>query len=199
VPVSVTQRQVIVTLLKDGLGNQEIATQVGVTPGTVAAVKAHISMGTYGESCEGADAETEVASAVDTAFGLERDLQMALRRNIEQLETGLTIIDGDREQTVASGRIDITARDREGVTVIIELKVGAADRDAIGQLLGYMGDLMDDGAPVRGVLVAREFAPRAVSAARAVPNLELVRYGFQFTFEAVTGSHVSGRAAAPRA
>lgn len=130
--------------------------------------------------------------------GLERDLQMALRRSIEQLETGLTIIDGDREQTVASGRIDITARDREGVTVIIELKVGPADRDAIGQLLAYMGDLMDDGAPVRGILVAREFAPRAVAAARAVPNIQLTRYGFHFTFEAMTGSRGSEPAAAPR-
>lgn len=198
-PISVSQRQAIVTLLKDGLGNQEIAAQVGVTPGTVAAVKAHISMGTYSESSEDADPEAEVASAVDTAFGLERDLQMALRRSIEQLETGLTIIDGDREQTVASGRIDITARDREGVVVVIELKVGAADRDAIGQLLAYMGDLMDDGASVRGILVAREFAPRAVSAARAVPNLRLVRYGFQFTFEAVTGPHMGGPTAAPPA
>jgi hypothetical protein len=33
---------------------------------------------------------------------------MVLRRSIEQLEPGLTIIDGDREQTVASARIDIT-------------------------------------------------------------------------------------------
>jgi hypothetical protein len=32
---------------------------------------------------------------------------MVLRRSIEQLEPGLTIIDGDREQTVASARIDI--------------------------------------------------------------------------------------------
>src|SRR5580693_4759109 len=33
---------------------------------------------------------------------------MVLRRSIEQLDPGLTIIDGDREQTVASARIDIT-------------------------------------------------------------------------------------------
>ena len=187
--ISVTQRQAIVTLLKHGLGNQENAAQISVKPGTVAAVKAHISMGTYSESIE---PETEVASAVDTAFGLERDLQTALRRSIAQFETGLTIIDGNYEQTVASGRIDITARDREGATVVIELKVGAADRDAIGQLLAYMGDLMDDGASVRGLPVAQEFGPRAVSAARVTPNLRLVRYGFRFTFEAVSGSHVSG-------
>jgi hypothetical protein len=113
-PVSVTQRQAIIALLGDGLETREIATRVGVTAGQVTAVKAHISMGTYGEVGGVTDTETEVADAVDTAFGLERDLQMALRQNIEQLEPGLTITDGAREQTVASGRIDITAQDRDG-------------------------------------------------------------------------------------
>jgi hypothetical protein len=41
-------------------------------------------MGTY--DTKDPEAEDEVANAVDTAFGLERDLQLALRRNIEQLE-----------------------------------------------------------------------------------------------------------------
>jgi RecB family endonuclease NucS len=172
-------------LLKEGLDNQEIATQVGVTPRTVAAVKAHVSMGTYNETATVAETEAEVANAVDTAFGLERDLQMALRRSIEQLEPGLTIIDADKERTVASGRIDITARDRQGTAVLIELKAGIAERDAIGQILGYMGDIMEDEAQVRGILVAREFAPRVLSAARASPNIRLVQYGFHFTFETV--------------
>jgi RecB family endonuclease NucS len=99
----------------------------------------------------------------------------------------LTISDGDKERTVPSGRIDITARDRDGATVVIELKVGEADREAVAQLL-YMGDLTDKGARVRGILVAREFAPRAVSAARVIPSIRLVRYGFRFTFETVHGS-----------
>lgn len=190
-PLSEEQRQAIRSLLGDGLENQKIATQLGVSQGTVAAVKAHMKMGTYGGS-DGivANAEAEVASAVDTAFGLERDLQLALRRSIEQLEPGLTIIDGDREQAVASGRIDITARDQGGSAVVIELKAGVADRDAVGQLLAYMGDLMDQETQVRGVLVAREFAPRAVSAARAAASVRLAKYGFQFTFQTIGGSAV---------
>jgi hypothetical protein len=183
-PVSAEQRQAIRSLLADGLDNQEIAAQIGVSPGTVAAVKAHMTMGTYGGG--GApDAEAEVASAVDTAFGLERDLQLALRRSIEQLELGLMITDGDREQTVPSGRIDITARDERGTTVVIELKAGSADRDAIGQILSYIGDLADRTTQVRGILVAREFSARAVAAARAAPNIRLVQYGFRFTFETI--------------
>jgi RecB family endonuclease NucS len=128
-PISDSQRQAIASLLNAGLSNQEVAAQVGVTLGQVAAVKAHIKMGTY--DTKDPEAEDEVANAVDTAFGLERDLQLALRRNIEQLEPRLTIVDGDREQTVASGRIDIKACDREGITVVIELKAGTADRDAV--------------------------------------------------------------------
>ncbi|HXC27989.1 MAG TPA: endonuclease NucS domain-containing protein [Stellaceae bacterium] len=131
------------------------------------------------------DTEAEVASAVDTAFGLERDLQLALRRSIEQLEPGLMITDGGREQTVASGRIDITTRDKDGATVVIELKAGMADRETVGQILSYMGDLMDRETRVRGILVAREFLPRAISAARVTPNLRLVQYGFRFSFETV--------------
>ena len=131
------------------------------------------------------EAENEVADAFDTAFGLERDLQLALRRNIEQLEPGLTVIDGDREQIVASGRIDITARDRDGTTVVIELKAGTADRDAIGQILSYMGDLTDGTTRLRGIIVAREFSTRAIAAARVVPNIRLVRYGFRFSFDIV--------------
>ena len=111
---------------------------------------------------------------------------MALRKNIEQLEPGLTISDEGKEQTVPSGgRIDITARDREGITVVIELKAGVAEHGAVSQLLWYMGDLMTKGERVRGILVAREFMPRAVLAARPVPTLRLVKYGFLFNFETI--------------
>jgi hypothetical protein len=85
-PASVAQRQAIISLLSDGLSRSDVAAKTGVTPGQVSAIKAHVSMGTY---CADADAvavveaENEVAGAFDTAFGLERDLQLALRRSIE--------------------------------------------------------------------------------------------------------------------
>lgn len=127
----------------------------------------------------------QAAEAVKTTFGIERDLQAALRSHIEQLEQGLKISDGGKEQTVESGRIDITAEDRDGAVVVIELKAGEADRDAIGQILAYMGDLTRDKNPVRGILVAGDYSPRAIAAARVVPNLKLRKYSFQFAFEPV--------------
>ena len=117
-------------------------------------------------------------------FGLERDLQRALRTNIVRLEQGLTITDGGSEKTVAAGRIDITAEDGQGNLVVIELKAGAAGPEAIAQLLAYMGTIENPGgAPVRGILVAYDFAPRVVHAAKAVPNISLKAYSLQFNFQ----------------
>ena len=116
-------------------------------------------------------------------FGLERDLQRALRSNIEQLERGLKIIDEGVERSVEAGRIDITAEDGNGCLVFIELKAGRAEPASIGQLLSYMGSVNDDPSrPLRGILVANDFHPRVVLAAKAVSNVSLKAYSFQFSF-----------------
>jgi len=142
---------------------------------------------------DGDDQQAE-EEAVELTFNIERDLQRVLRDNIGQLESGLKIIDGGIEKKVPTGKIDITAEDRNGVAVVIELKIGEADRKAIGQILGYMGDLHVDkkrtGADqsakgVRGILVAKDFSLSAIASARVVPSLQLKKYNFKFTFESV--------------
>ena len=176
------KRDVALAMIREGLDSHEISSKTGLSVRAVAAIKSHDKMGTYRLATEEAE---QVVEALETTFGLERDLQRALRSNIEQLEPGLKITDGGNEQSVPSGRIDITAQDRSGANVVIELKAGEADRDAIGQVLSYMGDSAGDGKPVRGILVAGDFSARAISAARAVHNLELKRYSFRFSFEPV--------------
>lgn len=117
---------------------------------------------------------------------MEKDLQSALRREIEQIEPGLVIADGGVERTVPSGRIDILAKDPSGAWVVIELKAVKAPRDAVAQLLAYMGDMAEEAlGPVRGILIAPDFDSRALSAVRVVPNVQLVKYGFRFSFSAV--------------
>jgi hypothetical protein len=133
--------------------------------------------------------ETPAAEPTDIGpdgrmFSMERDLQIALRRSIDQLEPGLAIADGGAEKIVPSGRLDIFAKDAAGSSVIIELKAVKAQRDAVAQVLAYMGDVLEEtGAPVRGLLVAPEFDTKAVAAAKVVPTLTLVSYRFSFIFE----------------
>jgi len=121
--------------------------------------------------------------SIQQRFSLERDMQAALRRNIVSLDSSLKIIDDGAERAVNSGFIDITCDDGKAV-VVVELKAGKADSRAIGQILGYMGDLHDEegGRPVRGILVAHDFDPRSKAAARVVPTLTLKRYSIEFKF-----------------
>ena len=119
----------------------------------------------------------------ERTFSLEKDLQAALRAHISQLEPGLVVIDGGAERSVASGRIDILGRDATGTTVVIELKAVKAPRDAVAQILAYMGDIMaETAAPVRGILVAPDFDAKAIAAASMVPSLALHTYAFTFSF-----------------
>ena len=137
----------------------------------------------YREQTEPDTVPPDVDDGRARIIGLERDLQAALRGCIEQLEEGLHVTDGGDERSVASGFIDITARDRDGKVVVIELKAGTARRDAIGQVLSYMGDVAEEeSAEVRGILVAGEFNDKARAAARVVPGLSLRRYRIKFEF-----------------
>ena len=117
-------------------------------------------------------------------IGLERDMQVALRGSIEQLESGLEVIDDGAERSVSSGFIDITARDTTGEIVVIELKTGTARQRAVAQILSYMGDVAEEepDATVRGILVAADFDKKARSAARVVPTLSLRSYRVNFEF-----------------
>jgi len=189
-PLTQSQINEVEKLIDEGLESRQIADKLGVAFWSVAGVRSRMTR----EKNEAlAEDEALVEDAIEGKFGLERDLQEALRANIGQLEAEMKVIDGGKEKTVASGRIDITAEDKQGRTVAIELKAGTADHKAIGQLLSYMGDLMTDSKPVRGILVAGDFTARAISAARAVPTVRLEKYSFKFAFEAVSDGPIKSR------
>lgn len=180
-PASEHQKAQVLDLLQQGRSLSEIAQVTGLSVGQVRSHKAHVTMGTY--TSDTADAE-EAVEAIQATMGLERDLQRALRAHIDQIEPDLRIIDGGGEMTVASGRIDIVAEDSAGTAVVIELKAGTAGVAAIGQILSYMSDLDLTKPSVRGIIVAGDFAPPAISAARRA-GIRLLRYSFKFTFEVV--------------
>ena len=124
------------------------------------------------------------------AFGLERDMQAALRRNIQNLDSGLEIIDDGAEQIVDSGRINITCKDNNNNIVVIELKSGKADSRAISQILGYMGDIIEEKETgVRGILVAHDFDKRSKAAARIIPALKLKKYSEETGVRGILVAH----------
>lgn len=179
--VSEDEKAQIITLLRQGeLDKEEIAAQFNTSPRTVSAIKAHMTMGSY-EMTSSKEEVDELIEASEATFGLERDLQDALRKNIEQLESGLQIVDGGEEMTTEAGRTDIVAEDVEGTTTVIELKAGTAPPKALTQLLAYMEAVGEDEA-VRGILVAEDFHDRILHAAKAVPNVQLQKYRFEFSF-----------------
>jgi RecB family endonuclease NucS len=104
----------------------------------------------------------------------ERRFQAAVRANLDKLEPGLVAIDGGREV----GCRDITAKDQAGNVVVIELKIGTATADAVTQLATYMGEVraQNSSKKVRGILVARDFTPRAEAAASMVQGAALKRH-----------------------
>lgn len=118
-------------------------------------------------------------------FALERDMQTALRAKISDLGTGLSVADEGLERSVDSGFIDILCVDEKGRAVVVELKAGKTDARVIGQISGYMGDMMAEGEfdEVRGIIVASDFDKRTLAAARAVPDLQLIKYEIAFNFE----------------
>jgi RecB family endonuclease NucS len=76
------------------------------------------------------------------------------------MEEGLTLI--RREHFTALGPVDILCRDKQGTTVVIEVK-RRGEIDGVEQLTRYLADLAQDPtlSPVRGLLVAQSIKPQA--------------------------------------
>jgi hypothetical protein len=117
------------------------------------------------------------------AFRLEREMQAAVRAQLVNLEQGLVVADGGQERHVATGNIDIVARDATGKLVAIELKAGNCPAGALEQVLGYADSLGEEtGESVRAILIASDFSDRLRAAARRTVDLRLVTYQFSLSF-----------------
>lgn len=123
----------------------------------------------------------------------EKEVHLFLSKNLHLLGPGSLELEGTEYQ-VASGRIDILAKDGLGAFVVIELKSGTATRDAIGQIQGYIGDLMQShpGRSTRGILVATGLDQGARSALRASPHIDFWAYELRFAFFKQEVTYVSG-------
>ena len=180
-------------LVEHGADNDEIARKLGEDPKSIPALKAILTQGHYDDYFVGdlaIDIEDVHVAATQT-FGLELDMQKALRAHIDQFDPHLRIIDGGKERHVETGYIDILAQDDAGSLVVIELKAGDAPESAVTQVLSYIAALRaEEDRDVRGILVAGGFPKKVRFAARAC-GIQLVTYEFSFTF-AVIGDQDRG-------
>jgi hypothetical protein len=174
-------RERILTLLREGIGSDVIAEQLDVNVWVVRGLRAFLTRTDRppGEPLPEDEVPTE---AIGLKFGLERDLQRALRRSITEMDPSLRIIDGGKERQVEAGFIDILAEDDVG-SVVIELKAGKSPDQAITQVLSYVGSLNkeDRTRNVRAVLVASDFGDR-VKLAAAAAGVRLFQYSVRFDF-----------------
>jgi RecB family endonuclease NucS len=125
----------------------------------------------------------------EISFGLERDLEEYISRNLGQIEEGLTLYSEEdlsgRQYSTDVGRIDLLAIDKEGNFVVIELKAGLATDRVVGQVLGYMRYVRKNlakGRDVRGIVVADDFDERLKYAVAEIPKLKLKKYVVEFEF-----------------
>ncbi|MCA6104739.1 endonuclease NucS domain-containing protein [Bradyrhizobium australafricanum] len=118
-----------------------------------------------------------------SAFGIEREMQAAVRKQLSRIEPGLVEADGGKELGVATGYIDIVARDTNGKLVVIELKAGKCPAGAMEQALGYAQALGDEkNEEVRVLLIASDFPDRIMAASKRTVGLKLLKYEFSLSF-----------------
>ncbi|MEH6551274.1 MAG: endonuclease NucS domain-containing protein [Pseudomonadales bacterium] len=140
---------------------------------------------TNSEDITDAVIEDSISQSIDTQVSLERDLQQYLALRVGEIEEGLKLVEGGIEYRTEAGRIDLLTVDVNNNLVVIELKAVKAKDSALGQLLGYVGCLSTEHENVRGILVAADFDNRVVFAAKALPNIKLVKYELSFTLDEI--------------
>jgi restriction system protein len=126
------------------------------------------------------------------AFALESHLQEFLVQNWAQTELGkeYDIFEEEDERVgqqypTDTGPLDILAiRKDKKELLVVELKKGRASDAVVGQILRYMGfviqELAEEGQTVRGVIIALEDDQRIRRALVMAPNIAFYRYQISF-------------------
>jgi hypothetical protein len=115
----------------------------------------------------------------------EKILEDILERNMDLIEPGMTLIKRQLETEI--GRIDLFARDKDGVLTVIELKKDKTDDEVFGQISRYLGWCEKTKARtsnVRGIIIAKRIGKRLWSAVDGHDTpVELMEYDLRMSLE----------------
>lgn len=128
--------------------------------------------------------EDRAAVPGSSEFLLERDLQLYLAKNLDRIEPGLRLFEGEEvnglEFEAGGRRIDILAIDETGAFVVLELKVSKGYDRVVGQLLRYVNwvrqNLAEPGQRVRGIIICRTMSEDLRLACASIKDVELFEY-----------------------
>lgn len=126
-------------------------------------------------------ADEELESTASSTFALEAHLRDYLARNLLSLEKGLELWSSNPpsvEYQIEKRWIDILAKDRDGIPVVIELKLSKGHERTLGQALYYRGKLKQilKVSRVRIIMVAAEITDELRIASTEVNDVDVFSY-----------------------
>jgi hypothetical protein len=127
------------------------------------------------------ESEEEIEFQAGSTFALEAHLRDYLARNLTILEKGLRLWSDSPpsvEYSIDNRRIDILAKDRDGVPVVVELKLSRGHERTLGQALYYRGKLKQvlKVSRVRIIMVAAEITDELRIASIEVTDVDVFSY-----------------------
>jgi len=123
----------------------------------------------------------------------EKSLQNFIAKNISVLRIP-NVLDFSMEHQTDVGRLDILVTSNIDQLWVVELKAGVASRDAIGQIVSYIGAVRNlyPGKDVFGILIATDFDKSCLAAHSAVTNVSLRKVRIEYVLEDYVSMNVSG-------
>ena len=92
-----------------------------------------------GQNTDGPSQRLEPKSVARSHLGLEKDLEDWIANDVTLISEGLTLV--GRQVSIDDGRLDLLAIDSQDRWVVIEIKPGMLDSDALAQALYYAASI----------------------------------------------------------
>lgn len=122
----------------------------------------------------------------------ESDLRDYLADNLSLIEPRLQLyVDRNGEDgveyPVEGGWVDILAKDKNDIPVIVELKAGRGKAKVVGQCLHYRAQVKHllGSQKVRIIIIAREITPQLRAATQDLPDIDLFEYRLSVNVERI--------------